>query len=194
MAQSARPSLDSDICISWLSSYAFWADFDFSSRSCVRRYLCSLMCTSKGLLVSPLYHQPQSHGMLNRHCFICRTSLTGPIFISVPRSVCLVFKMILTLKRFPMHLNFSDIPLTYGILWWTEWRRGRFPPSTSVSPAKFIPPIAPKNHLHHHHHHHQSIIGDMCNRPNGQTSMAAVRGTNKTPRDLKQRYLRHLGT
>jgi hypothetical protein len=25
-----------------------------------------------------------------------------------------------------------------------------------VSPAKFIPPIAPKNH-HHHHHHHQSI-------------------------------------
>jgi hypothetical protein len=35
----------------------------------------------------------------------------------------------------------------------------------SVSPAKFIPPIAPKNHLHHHHHHHQSInqsmIGDI---------------------------------
>jgi hypothetical protein len=24
------------------------------------------------------------------------------------------------------------------------------------SPAKFVPPIAPKNHLHHHHHH-QSI-------------------------------------
>jgi hypothetical protein len=48
-----------------------------------------------------------------------------------------------------------------------------------VSPAKFIPPIAPKNHLHHH----QSIIGDMYNRPNGQTSMAAVQGPN-----------RHLGT
>jgi hypothetical protein len=42
-----------------------------------------------------------------------------------------------------------------------------------VSPAKFIPPIAPKNH----HHYHQSIIGDMYNRPNGQTSMAAVQGT-----------------
>jgi hypothetical protein len=40
-------------------------------------------------------------------------------------------------------------------------------------PAKFIPPIAPKNHLHHHHH---SIIGDMYNRPNGQTSMATVQG------------------
>jgi hypothetical protein len=38
-----------------------------------------------------------------------------------------------------------------GFLWWKKWRRGRFPPSTSVSPAKFIPPIAPKNH------HHQSI-------------------------------------
>jgi hypothetical protein len=65
-----------------------------------------------------------------------------------------------------------------GILW-TKWRRGRFPPSTSVSLAKFIPQIAPKNHLHHH----QSIIGDMYNRPNGQTSMAAVQGPN-----------RHLGT
>jgi hypothetical protein len=53
----------------------------------------------------------------------------------------------------------------------TKWRRGRFPPSTSVSPAKFIPPIAPKNHLHHHH---QLIIEDMYNRPNGQTSTASV--------------------
>jgi hypothetical protein len=48
---------------------------------------------------------------------------------------------------------------------------------------KFIPPIALKNHLHHHHHHHQSIIEDMYNRPNVQTSMAAVQGPN-----------RHLGT
>jgi hypothetical protein len=47
-----------------------------------------------------------------------------------------------------------------------------------VSPAKFIPPIAPKfiiiiiiN---------QSIIGDMYNRPNGQTSKAAVQGPNNT--------------
>jgi hypothetical protein len=32
-------------------------------------------------------------------------------------------------------------------------------------------------------HHHQSIIGEMYNRPNGQTSMAAVQGPN-----------RHLGT
>jgi hypothetical protein len=37
-----------------------------------------------------------------------------------------------------------------------------------------------KNHFHHHH---QSIIGDMYNRPNEQTSMASVQGPN-----------RHLGT
>jgi hypothetical protein len=33
------------------------------------------------------------------------------------------------------------------------------------------------------YHHHQSVIGDMYNRPNGQTSIAAVQGPN-----------RHLGT
>jgi hypothetical protein len=31
----------------------------------------------------------------------------------------------------------------------------------------------------HLHHHQQSIIGDMYNRPNGQTSMAAVQGPNR---------------
>jgi hypothetical protein len=32
-------------------------------------------------------------------------------------------------------------------LWWTKWRRGRFYPSTSVSPAKnrFIPPSSPSS-------------------------------------------------
>jgi hypothetical protein len=55
---------------------------------------------------------------------------------------------------------------------------GQVSSGTSVSPAKFIPPIAPKIHLHHHHHH-QSIIGDMYNRPNGLTSMAAVQGPNR---------------
>jgi hypothetical protein len=33
------------------SSYVCWANFDFSSKPCVRLYLCSLMSTSKGLLV-----------------------------------------------------------------------------------------------------------------------------------------------
>jgi hypothetical protein len=34
--------------------YACWANFDFSSKPCVRLHLCSLMCTSKGLLASPM--------------------------------------------------------------------------------------------------------------------------------------------
>jgi hypothetical protein len=54
--------------------------------------------------------------MLYTHCFICWASLTGPVFISVPRSVCLVLKMVLTLKRLPMRLSFSEIRLTYGIM------------------------------------------------------------------------------
>jgi hypothetical protein len=33
--------------ILWPSSYARWANFEFSSRSCVRLYLCSLMRTYK---------------------------------------------------------------------------------------------------------------------------------------------------
>jgi hypothetical protein len=33
--------------ISWPSSYACWANFDFSNKHCVRLYLCSLMRTSK---------------------------------------------------------------------------------------------------------------------------------------------------
>jgi hypothetical protein len=33
-------------------------------------------------------------------------SLTGPLLISATYSVCLVFKMVLILKWFPMHLNF----------------------------------------------------------------------------------------
>jgi hypothetical protein len=64
--------------------------------------------------------------------------------------------------------------------------RDRFPPNTSVSPAKFIPPIAPKIIfiiIIINQSINQSIIGDMYNRPNGQTSMAAVQGPN-----------RHLGT
>jgi hypothetical protein len=48
-------------------------------------------------------------------------------------------------------------------------------------PCQIHSTICSKNHLHHHNH--QSIIGDMYNRPNGQTSMAAVQGPN-----------RHLGT
>jgi hypothetical protein len=36
--------------------------------------------------------------------------------------------------------------LSYGILWWTEWRWGRFSPSTSVSPAKFPSTNCSKNH------------------------------------------------
>jgi hypothetical protein len=35
-------------------------------------------------------------------------SLTGSVFISAPRSVCLVLKMVLRFKRFPVCLNCSD--------------------------------------------------------------------------------------
>jgi hypothetical protein len=38
--------------ILWPSSYTCWANFDFSSRPCVRLYIWSLMCTSKGQLGS----------------------------------------------------------------------------------------------------------------------------------------------
>jgi hypothetical protein len=40
--------------ILWLSSYECWATFDFSSKPCVKLYLCSLMHSSRGLLVSPM--------------------------------------------------------------------------------------------------------------------------------------------
>jgi hypothetical protein len=40
--------------ILWPSLYACWANFDFSSKPCVRLYLCSWICTSKSLLVSPV--------------------------------------------------------------------------------------------------------------------------------------------
>jgi hypothetical protein len=79
--------------------------------------------------------------MLYTHCFMCWASLTSPVFINVPRSVCLVFKMVMTLKRFPMRMNFSKIPLTYGIMtvpwyiviwrktiasWWLHYRVNKF--------------------------------------------------------------------
>jgi hypothetical protein len=85
-AQSARPSLQSNI---FPSSYSCWANFDFSSKPCVRLYLCSLMHTSKGLLVSPMEHLSQSYGMLYTHCFVCRASLMsrGVYFLSW-RSFC----------------------------------------------------------------------------------------------------------
>jgi hypothetical protein len=65
------------------------------------------------------------------HCFVCWSSLTDPVFIKVPRSACLVLKMVLRLKLFPMRLHFSEIPLTYGIeREYCVWRRtlsGRWP-------------------------------------------------------------------
>jgi hypothetical protein len=50
------------------------------------------------------------------HCFGCWASLTGPVFVTAPRSICLLLKMLLTVKRFPVSLNFSEIPLTYWIM------------------------------------------------------------------------------
>jgi hypothetical protein len=43
-------------------------------------------------------------------------SLTGPVLINVPRSACLVSKMVLILKRFHMCPNFPEMPLTCGIM------------------------------------------------------------------------------
>jgi hypothetical protein len=66
--------------------------------------------------------------MLYTHCVVCWASLTGPVCINVQRSVCLVLKIVLTLKRFPMCLNFSEVPLTYGIMTvpWYTLSEGRF--------------------------------------------------------------------
>jgi hypothetical protein len=49
--QSARPALFFQHIV-WPRSYARSAHFDFSSRPCVRLYLCSLMPTAKYLPVS----------------------------------------------------------------------------------------------------------------------------------------------
>jgi hypothetical protein len=73
------------------------------------------MRTSKDLLVSPIQRLPQSHGILYTHWLVCWASLAGQVFINVPRNVCLVLKMLLALNQFPMRLNFSEIPVTYGI-------------------------------------------------------------------------------
>jgi hypothetical protein len=56
------------------------------------------------------------------------------------------------------------------ILWWTEWRWGRFSPSTSVSLLIFIPPIAPKSP--------PSIIWGWYNRP---VVVAVPSGLSLTP-------------
>jgi hypothetical protein len=87
--------------ILWPSSYTCWIHFDFSTEPFARFYLCSSMPTSNGL--------PQSHGLLYTHCFVCSASLTGPSFISASRNVCVVLKMVLTLKRFQMGQNFLEI-------------------------------------------------------------------------------------
>jgi hypothetical protein len=50
------------------------------------------MRTSKGLLVSPMWNLPQSHGMVYTHCFVYRPSLAGQVFISIKRRVRLVLK------------------------------------------------------------------------------------------------------
>jgi hypothetical protein len=113
----------------WSPSYTCKASSDISSRPCVRLYLCSLLHTSKGVLFSLMQHLTQSHGMLYTHCFVCWASLTGPVFISVPWSVCLVLKTVLRLKRFSVQLNFSEIPLTYEILavpWYTVSEERQF--------------------------------------------------------------------
>jgi hypothetical protein len=108
-----------DLCsfpyIYWPSSYACWANFHFLSRPRVRLCLCSLM-RSKTLLVSPMWHLPHSHGTLCTHCFFWWASPICPVFINDPRSVCLVLNMVLTLKRLPMRLNFSETPLTFGTM------------------------------------------------------------------------------
>jgi hypothetical protein len=77
-------------------------------------YLTSLIHTSKYPLVLQMDHQPQSHGILYTHCFVCWASITSPVFINVLQSVCLVLKMVLTLKWFPVHL-----PLIHGK--WVAW-------------------------------------------------------------------------
>jgi hypothetical protein len=109
--QSAKPLLFSSIFCGLLRIH----NFDFFSRRCVALYLCSLMRTSRGMPVSPVYHLPHSHGILYTHWFVCWESLTSPVFINIPRTVCLGLKMFPTLKRFPMRRKFSEIPYHKGL-------------------------------------------------------------------------------
>jgi hypothetical protein len=79
LVQSATSSLLSSIFCGLLRL----VNFDFSSGSFIRFYLCFLMRTSKGLLVSPMQHLPQSHGILYTHCFDYWASLSGTVFSSI---------------------------------------------------------------------------------------------------------------
>jgi hypothetical protein len=51
---------------------------------------------------------------------LCCGSLSGLVFMSELLRVCLVLKIVLMAYRFPICLNFSEIPFAYGI--YTELR------------------------------------------------------------------------
>lgn len=97
--------------------FFIWANFEFSSKPWVKFYIyiciCSIMHSSKGLLV---WCNIATLTWNFTHCFICWGSVISPVFISVPRSVCLVLKIVPTLNQLSVCLNFSEIPVAYEIM------------------------------------------------------------------------------
>jgi hypothetical protein len=76
-------------------------------------YLCSLMRTSKVCLFRWYNIATITWDIVHTLLHLLGIS-NWSSFHHCPRSVCLVLKMVLTLKWCPMHLNFSETPLTCG--------------------------------------------------------------------------------
>lgn len=78
----------------------------------MRPYLCSLIVYFER---STCFADVTTSTLRCNTVHICWAYLTGSVFISVPQSVYLVLKILLTLKWSPVHCNFSETPQTYGI-------------------------------------------------------------------------------
>lgn len=113
LIQSARPSLLTNI-FCCLVFNTCWANFDISSRFCVRLHLCFVLHTSTSTYFADV--SAIKHEILYTHCFVYRASVIVPVFISVLWSVCLALKMVLTRKQFAICLSFLEISSIYGIM------------------------------------------------------------------------------
>jgi hypothetical protein len=94
------------------SSYACWANLDFSRRPCLKLYLCSWIRTASGLAVSQC-----SFCQIHRECNVaCCESLFCLVLTSEDRKVCLLLKTVLMLTgslcawtspRCPWHTGYT---------------------------------------------------------------------------------------
>jgi hypothetical protein len=113
--------------LDWLTGlikHAIWADSLY--------FLYLLLLSIYKILIfleDPLFESRTARGCLFRlcsfchilrewlhtHCAVCSGSLSGLVFMSELLRVCLVLKIVLMSYRFPIRLNFSATPFTYGI-------------------------------------------------------------------------------